>query len=194
METILAIKLDKAVITLADTNAGRSIVKMKDDEDKILVLDEHKLMLACGENGDRAQFCEYIAKNVSLYAMRNDYSLSTHATANFVRGELARAIREGPYNVNLIIAGMDKDVPSVYYLDYLGNMQSMTFTCHGYAGYFLLSLLDKYYQEGMGVEDGVKLLELCIKELRTRMVVNSKYIAKVVDANGIRIIPLEVSA
>jgi len=190
METILAIKLDKAVITLCDTNAGRSIVKMKDDEDKILVLDQHKLLLACGENGDRVQFCEYIHKNVTLYAMRNDYSLSTHATANYIRGELARAIREGPYNVNLVIAGYDADGPSVYYLDYLGNLQPMTYTCHGYAGYFVLSLLDKYYKEGMGIEDGIKLLELIITELKTRMVVNANYIAKVVDIDGVRTVPL----
>ena len=39
-------------------------MQMKDDEDKILALDQHKLLLACGEAGDRVQFCEYIAKNV----------------------------------------------------------------------------------------------------------------------------------
>jgi len=192
METILAIKLKDSVITLCDTNAGRSIVKMKDDEDKIYVLDPHKLMLACGENGDRVQFCEYIAKNVSLYALRNDYSLNTHATANYIRGELARAIREGPYNVNLIIAGVDKeDGPSVYFLDYLGCMQKMNFTCHGYAGYFCLSLLDKYYEEGLDEAGGIKLLQLCIKELRTRMIVSASYIAKIVDANGVRVINLD---
>jgi len=190
METILAIKLANAVITLADTSAGRSIVKMKDDEDKTLILDEHKLLLATGEPGDRVQFCEYIAKNISLYAMRNDYSLSTPAAANYIRGELARAIREGPYNVNVVLAGVDKDVPHVYFLDYLGSMQQMNYACHGYAGYFLLSLLDKYYREGLNVEDGVKLLDLCVKELKTRLVVNSSYIAKVVDKDGIRVVPL----
>ena len=76
---------------------------MKDDEDKILALGHHKLMLACGENGDRVQFTEYIAKNVSLYAMRNDYPLSTRAVAHYVRGELARAIREGIHTLHLAL-------------------------------------------------------------------------------------------
>ena len=92
--------------------------------------------------------------------------------------------------MNLIIAGVDKDVPSVYYLDYLGNMQEMNFTCHGYAGYFCLSLLDKYWEEGMGIEDGIRLVEMCIKELRTRMIINNKFTAKVVDAAGVRVVPV----
>lgn len=98
----------------------------------------------------------------------------------------------GPYNVNCIVAGVDKaGGPGVYFLDYLGNMQKMNFTAHGYAGYFVLSLLDKYYEEGLDEAGGIKLIRMCITELRTRMVISAKYIAKIVDANGVRIIDIE---
>lgn len=39
------------VIMASDTNAGRSIVKMKTDEDKIKALSPHLLMAASGEPG-----------------------------------------------------------------------------------------------------------------------------------------------
>jgi hypothetical protein len=43
----------------------------------------------------------------------------------------------------------------------------MNFAVHGYAGYFLLSLLDKYYREDQGVEDGIKLLR-CVQKKKER--------------------------
>ena len=192
METILAIKLKDAVITLADRNSGRSIVKMKDDEDKSHPLGKHKLILASGEAGDRIQFCEYVSKNVALYNLRNGYDLSTRATAHYIRGELATALRQSPYQVNLILVGHDKEEgPGVYFIDYLGSLQSMNFAVHGYAGYFLLSLLDKYYREGLSVEEGKVLLKQCVTELRTRFIVSTRYLAKVVSENGIEIIQFE---
>ncbi len=54
-------------------NVQRSIVRMKSDEDKILQLDSKKLLGIAGEQGDRAQFGEYIQKNLSLYQLRNGY-------------------------------------------------------------------------------------------------------------------------
>ncbi len=63
-----------------------------------------------------------------------------------------------------------------------------------FAGYFLLSLLDRYYKEDISVEEGAKLLKMCITELRTRFTISAQYLAKVVDKDGIRILPLEESA
>lgn len=42
----------------------------------------------------RANFTEYIAKNMALYKFRNGVKLSTRASANFLRGELATALRK----------------------------------------------------------------------------------------------------
>jgi len=48
------------------------------------------------------------------------HSLSHAAAANFVRGELARYLRQKPYYVDSLIGGWDKEAgPSLYYLDYL---------------------------------------------------------------------------
>ena len=40
------------------------------------------------------QFSEFIIANVRLYALRNDFPLSTPAVANFTRCELAEALRK----------------------------------------------------------------------------------------------------
>lgn len=62
-------------------------------QEKMVPIDDHKLMCLAGEPGDRVQFSEFIIANVKLYALRNDRQLSTHAVAHFTRRELATALR-----------------------------------------------------------------------------------------------------
>jgi hypothetical protein len=71
-----------------------SIITIKQDEDKIIPVDSHKVFCIAGEAGDRVQFSDYIIANVKLYSLRNSTSLSTRSVANYARGELATALRK----------------------------------------------------------------------------------------------------
>ena len=115
---------------------GATILKATDD--KTRNLNEHTLMAFSGEAGDTVQFAEYIQANVQLYSMRNNMELSPAATANFVRGELARALRSRkPYTVNLLLGGYDNiaDKPTLYWIDYLASLAPVPYAAHGYAQY-----------------------------------------------------------
>lgn len=50
-------------------------------------------MAISGEQGDTNQFAEYIAKNVQLYKMRNNYELSPNEASHFTRRILADNLR-----------------------------------------------------------------------------------------------------
>jgi hypothetical protein len=72
--------------------------------------------------------------------MRNNMELSPAATANFVRGELASALRSRkPYTVNLLLGGYDTiaDKPTLYWIDYLASQAPLPYAAHGYAQYVL---------------------------------------------------------
>ncbi|KAL2933728.1 Proteasome subunit beta type-2-A [Bienertia sinuspersici] len=94
MECVFGLVGDGFAVIAADTSAVNSILVHKTNEDKVMILDSHKLMGASGEPGDRVQFTEFIQKNVSLYQFRNGIPLTTAAAANFTRGELATALRK----------------------------------------------------------------------------------------------------
>nr|KAG5709609.1 hypothetical protein BaRGS_001659 [Batillaria attramentaria] len=122
---------------------------MKTDHDKMFQLSDKLLMAVSGESGDTVQFSEYIAKNIQLYKMRNGYELSPHAAANFTRRNMADALRsQRPKFVNLLIAGIDEDGPSLYFLDYLASIIKVPFAIHGYGAMFTLSIMDRYYKPG----------------------------------------------
>ncbi len=50
-------------------------------------------------------FGDYIQKNLAYLEYKNGVKLSIDDTANFIRHELAEAIRKGPYSVNCLLAG-----------------------------------------------------------------------------------------
>ena len=176
------------VLLAADRNAARSIVQYKADEDKLTELDQYKLLGATGPTGDRNNFCEYIQKNMTLYELRSGVSLSTHAAANYTRNQLAEALRQNPYQVSLLLGGWDKTAgPSMYYMDYLGSMHQMKIAAHGYASYFALSIMDRYWKEDMTVDEAMDLLRKCIDELKTRFILSlQEFKIKIVSKDGIK--------
>ena len=59
-------------------------------------------------------------------------------------------ILQDAYHVNLLLGGFDKeDGPALYFMDYLSAMVKLPFACHGYSSFFSLSVLDRFYKEGI---------------------------------------------
>lgn len=94
MDFFMGIKGKDFVLVCADTSAVHSIISIKQDEDKIIPVDTHKVFCIAGEAGDRVQFSEYIIANIKLYSLRNETGLSTKSVAHYTRGELATALRK----------------------------------------------------------------------------------------------------
>lgn len=156
MDILLGLVGKDYVMTVADQAQARSIVVFKHNEDKIFELDSRITMGTAGPQGDRANFSDFIQRNIQLYKYRNDLEMTVKAAANFTRWcyscfiawispllsifrkELATALRKGPYQVNMLIGGYDKKGPSLYYMDYMASMHKMDFAAHGYGSYFTL--------------------------------------------------------
>mmetsp|Transcript_30850 Transcript_30850/g.108512 ORF Transcript_30850/g.108512 Transcript_30850/m.108512 type:complete len:172 (+) Transcript_30850:39-554(+) len=98
MECTFGLVGDGFVIVAADCMAARSIVVFKQDEDKVIELDSHRVLGVSGTGADNMNFTEYVQKNLALYQINSGLKLSTKATANFIRGELATALRKGCAN------------------------------------------------------------------------------------------------
>jgi len=178
---------DYAMIA-TDCNNGRSIMVMNHDADKIMELDSHKLLGVGGDPADCVQEPEFFKKNVSLNYYRNGVPLSTHAVANYMRGEKSANLRKGMKVVDMLLAGYDEGVgPSLYFCDYLAPMQKLNKGAHGYCGFFVNSLLDAHWKPGMTVDEGLAIMGLCAREMTVRFTIAMpKWKIKIVDKNGIR--------
>ncbi|KAF2749435.1 N-terminal nucleophile aminohydrolase [Sporormia fimetaria CBS 119925] len=190
MEVLLGITGKDFTIIAASKAAMRGATILKASDDKTRELNSHTLMAFSGEAGDTVQFAEFIQANVQLYSMRNGMELSPAATANFVRGQLAGALRSRrPYTVNLILGGYDgiEDRPTLYWIDYLAALAPVPYAAHGYAQYYCLSLLDKHHHPDIDFDRGMEILRMCSEELKRRLPIDFKgLIVKVITKDGIR--------
>lgn len=113
MDSIFGITGKDWVILAADSSCITSgIIVVKSDEDKIYPIGDDKLLACQGKDNDRVHFCEFIQRNMALSSLRDSHKHTAHSVACFVRNELAYAIRNGPYEVNTLIAGVT-EIPKI---------------------------------------------------------------------------------
>jgi len=192
MDTVIGVKYAGGVVVASDQINARSILMYQTNLDKVANLTSHSVMGVSGPNCDMVNFTEFISKNFKLYEHMNDSTpLTLHAQANFARNELAKALRKGPFQVNVIFGGCEPKTgeSALYVMDYFGSLSKVNFGLQGYASNFCLSVMDKEWKEGMTEQEAIEVAEKCIKELKIRFLINqTNFIMKVVDKDGIRVV------
>jgi 20S proteasome alpha/beta subunit len=198
-QTIIGIKCNDFVIVAASGTAAYYYIKMDDKVDTIAKLSDSKLLAVSGEVADRTNFVDYIGANLRLNKLRaHDRESTTPATAHFIRDTLAKALRKAPYQVSSILAGFDKpasvhddakEEPHLFFLDYLGTLQPMPFTAHGYGATFCLSILDSQWRADMTAVEAVQLMQDCINEVKKRIAMSNEFFfVKVITKEGIQVL------
>ena len=112
-------------------------------------------------------FANFIQRNLALQEFRTGHELGVESTAQYMRSELAKALRSGPYQVNLLMGGYDhvEGRAKLFWMDYLGTLQQVNKGAQGYAGYFVNSVLDNAFHKDMTLDQGVEAAKKCIHEL-----------------------------
>eukprot|EP00461_Guttulinopsis_vulgaris_P003951 UN03952 len=167
---------------------GRSIIVFKQDEDKQLQLNNNVVLGMSGPQGDRDNFGNFIKRNVALKELRDQHPMTTSEIANFTRNQLHESVRSGPYQVNILIAGVDadSDVPQLYYSDYLASMTPVTYGVQGHASNFLLATLDAEWKKDMTREEVLAVLKKCTHELSVRFLINlSQWKVRIITNKGV---------
>ncbi len=59
-----------------------------------------------------------------------------------------QALRKGPFQVDVLLGGVDKEEARLYWLDYMGTLQNVNYGSKGHGSHFTLSIMDKHYKEG----------------------------------------------
>mmetsp|Transcript_14684 Transcript_14684/g.30304 ORF Transcript_14684/g.30304 Transcript_14684/m.30304 type:complete len:204 (-) Transcript_14684:186-797(-) len=194
MDTVLGVEYNGGVLLAADQSNARSILLYQTNLDKIAELTPHSAMGVSGPQCDSSNFTQYISKNLQLYKItHNQVDLSMHAQANFTRNELATALRKGPYQVNILLGGVDTKTgeSSLYFMDYLAALQKIPYGSQGYASNFCLSIFDREYKSKAETteEDAVEMVRKCIQEMHTRFLISQpNFIIKAIDKNGTRVV------
>ena len=96
------------VLIVTDTAVNRSIFTLKHNEDKITELSTHKIMGSSGDQAARYSWENYIKRNLALQELRTGVELGLEPTAQWMRTQMAQALRRAPFQVNVLIGGYDQ--------------------------------------------------------------------------------------
>ncbi|KAL8162736.1 hypothetical protein V2J09_014225, partial [Rumex salicifolius] len=58
-----------------------------------------------------------------------------------------------------------------HFIDYIATLHKVDKAAFGYGAYFSLAMMDRHYHSGMSVEEAIDLVDKCIVEIRSRLVV-----------------------
>jgi 20S proteasome subunit beta 4 len=92
-----------------------------------------------------------------------------------------------------LVAGTDgkTEVPTLFWIDHLSSMCKLDFAAHGYASYFCMSTMDRYWKPDMTLAEVKLLLQKCLDELKVRFLANlPEFTIKLISKDGIKIIKL----
>lgn len=67
-----------------------------------------------------------------------------------------------------------KSKPSLHWVDYLAASVELPYAAHGYASYYVLSLLDRHHRPDLTLEEGLELTKLCVEEIKRRIPLDFK--------------------
>lgn len=187
MESTFAIQGKDFVIVIHESTIMHSIFKLKENQDKTFVLDNHLVLGLTGDLADQREFGSMIQGNLQFLKFKHKKQLSVDETANFIRNKLSEALRKGPFQVNCLIGGYDSEGPHLYWMDYMGTMQRVSYGAHGYASYFVSSIMANSYTNELTLDQALEIAKQCVFELRKRMMVaQDHFMAKLVTAEGIK--------
>jgi 20S proteasome subunit beta 4 len=83
------------------------------------------------------------------------------------------------------------DTPQLYWCDYISNMVKLPFAAQGYASYFCMSTMDRYWKPDLTVDEAKALLRKCLDELKVRFVANlPEFNVKLITKDGIESVQL----
>ncbi|KAJ7374975.1 Proteasome subunit beta type-2 [Desmophyllum pertusum] len=156
MECLIGIQGPDFVLVASDSASGRSIVRMKDDQDKMFKLSRYELTPHAAANFTRRNLAD---------ALRSSSAYQVNM---------------------LIAGYDDANGPELYYMDWLAALSKVPFAAHGYGSFFSLSIMDRYYKPGLTREDASELLKKCIEEVQKRFLVRlPDFFIRIVDKDGV---------
>lgn len=188
MDSVFALKGKDFVAFVADTVCRSSIMALREEDDKVREAVPGQAMVMTGDPGDVTHFRESVLCNLKLMLLRLDGNLSVGTAANYIRNQLSKAIRQDPYQVNVLYGGVDTrtGAPSLYFIDYMGTMGEDRFAVQNYSMYFLLGTLDKYWKPDMTKAEAREVVERCLAVLSQRFLIQpTKFTLKFVYADRV---------
>jgi proteasome beta subunit len=154
--TTVAIVCTDGVVMGADTRATGGTFIASQDVRKVWKIDNNLAMTIAGGVGDAQELIRTLKAQNEIYKMNEDKPLSPKS-ANSLLSIILQGNKMFPYEVQLMVAGMDGDEPQLYNLDFYGGYVSESkFSATGSGSLTAYGYLEDMYKKGVTTKEAVK--------------------------------------
>ncbi|MCL4374089.1 MAG: proteasome subunit beta [Candidatus Marsarchaeota archaeon] len=144
------------IVIGADTRATMDTFISTSEAKKVWKISDNLGMTIAGAVGDAQELIRIIKAQSDLYKMNEGRPMSPKAAASLL-SIILQENKMMPFYVQLIVAGMDGDVPQLYDMDPLGGYTENTkFTATGSGSLTALGYIEDMYKKGLTTKEAVK--------------------------------------
>ena len=159
--TTVGIRTKDAVILAADRRASAGYYVAHKYVRKVVYIDDRIAMTTAGSVAD-LQFLYNYLKEIYHYNKLTNRPYSIKALASYL-GLLLSVNKYFPYEVQILLGGVDDNGPSLYYLDLLGSMtEEKMYIATGSGSPEAIGVLADGYREDMSPDEAVDLAKRAI--------------------------------
>ncbi len=154
--TTVGLVVRDGVVLATDTRATAGFFVAHRKVRKLYPLADYAAMTIAGRVADAQNMVDYLKANIGYYHASWGRPMPIVSIARLA-ANLAFRWRIFPYEVQLIIAGVDSTGPHLYNVDLYGAMTEEKLLATGSGSPIAYGVLESGYDENMGVEEAAKL-------------------------------------
>ena len=179
--TTLAFVIKEGIIIAVDCRASRGTTLGSDTVRKVIEINDYILGTLAGGAAD-CQFWEmYLGMQMKIYELQHKERPSVSA-ASKVLNNIMYQYRKYGLSMGCMLAGYDKDGPSLYYLDNDGTRLKGDIFSVGSGSTFAYGVLDSYYRKDLTKDQAVELGIRAIYHATHRDAASGGYVRGMNDA------------
>ncbi|TFG30060.1 MAG: proteasome subunit beta [Promethearchaeota archaeon] len=163
----VAIKCKDGVVLGNDRRATWGYTVTNKSTRKVFKITDHIGLTAYGLIGDFQLLVKIMRAQANLYQLDAGEKISTRSMGKLVSNYLYSR-KMFPLYTNLVVAGVDEDVPKLYTLDAIGSLMPDDYGTAGTGMLMSIGILEAEYKPDLTVAEGEKLVEKAIRNSITR--------------------------
>ncbi len=154
--TTVGIVCTDGVVVGADSRATGGYFIASQDVRKVYKIDANLAMTIAGAVGDAQELIRVLKAQNEIYKMNEDRSLSPKSATSLL-SIILQGNKMMPYEVQLMIAGMDGEEPQLYNIDAIGGyVEEAKFSATGSGSLTAMGYLEDMYKKGVTTKDAIK--------------------------------------
>ncbi len=154
--TTVGLICSDGVVMGSDSRATMDTFIASSEARKIWKIDSNLGMTIAGLVGDAQELVRILKAQNEIYKMNEGRPLSPKSATSLL-SIILQENKMMPFYVQLIVAGMDGDIPQLYSLDAAGGYsEESKFTATGSGSPVALGYVEETFRKGISAKDGIK--------------------------------------